>query len=235
MENGASTNDDRPTLDPPGSIAVVGAGPFGVEAALYGRYLGYNVCLIEANGVACSLEDARENAIPILPDRCISPLAKSALAAQNPDAADQRLPLTIGEWIDWVWNPLLETDLLRGRLRCPLAVVSAGFADADDSEHRPTGDGESSTGDVPPDFRLGFGDGTSDDFEAVILATGAGESGISHPFSAETDYWFELHAPDTGDAESDYWDGLKQIVRVFASLGGREDLDLYRPLRGRDE
>ena len=43
------------TLDPPGSIAVVGAGPLGIEAALYGRFLGYDVTLIEAVSVANSL------------------------------------------------------------------------------------------------------------------------------------------------------------------------------------
>ncbi|EMI22110.1 Pyridine nucleotide-disulfide oxidoreductase, NAD-binding region domain protein [Rhodopirellula maiorica SM1] len=43
-------NSEIATLDPPGSIAIVGAGPLGVEAALYGRFLGYNVSLIEARG-----------------------------------------------------------------------------------------------------------------------------------------------------------------------------------------
>ena len=37
------------TLEPPGRLAVVGAGALGVEAALYGRFLGYDVTLIAAH------------------------------------------------------------------------------------------------------------------------------------------------------------------------------------------
>ena len=49
--------NDATTLDPPGSIAVVGAGALGIEAALYGRFLGYDVTLIEAAAVGHSMTD----------------------------------------------------------------------------------------------------------------------------------------------------------------------------------
>jgi len=52
-----SEQDDSLTLDPPGAIAVVGAGPLGIEAALYGRYLGYDVKLYEAKSVGSSMRD----------------------------------------------------------------------------------------------------------------------------------------------------------------------------------
>jgi len=40
-------------LDPPARIAVLGAGPIGLEAALYGRFLGYDVDVYERGaGVA---------------------------------------------------------------------------------------------------------------------------------------------------------------------------------------
>ncbi len=35
-------------VDTPAVIAIIGAGPIGLEAALYGRYLGYDVRLFDA-------------------------------------------------------------------------------------------------------------------------------------------------------------------------------------------
>ncbi len=39
-------------IDTPATIAVLGAGPIGLEAALYGRYLGYEVHIYERGQVA---------------------------------------------------------------------------------------------------------------------------------------------------------------------------------------
>ena len=75
------------TLDPPGSIAVIGAGPLGIEAALYGRFLGYDVTLIEAVSVANSLRQQAQLPLPLPPDRSLSPLAVGALQAQFPELA----------------------------------------------------------------------------------------------------------------------------------------------------
>ncbi|MCA9135651.1 MAG: hypothetical protein KDB00_02800 [Planctomycetales bacterium] len=222
------------TLDPPGTIAVVGAGPLGIEAALYGRYLGYNVTLFEAVAVAGSMADDRDAAIPMMPDRCASPLAFGALAAQQSDDHPKALPVTIGQWIDQIWLPLVESDLLRGRLRCPDRVTELNYA-PDDVETQETDDEDGPDDDVPPDFQLTLSGGETDRFESVILATGAlsgdfaGE--IRQPFSGPVDYLFQIGQKCTGDAETDFWTGLKEIVGVYASLGGREDLDLYNPLR----
>ena len=102
MATSPEVTHDAATLDPPRSIAVVGAGPLGIEAALYGRFLGYDVTLFEAFGVAHSISDRRDEAIEVMPDRCLSPLAKSALQAQAGDAEPKALPVTIGQWIDQV-------------------------------------------------------------------------------------------------------------------------------------
>ena len=250
MDEQPQTFEDAATLDPPGTIAVIGAGPLGIEAALYGRYLGYDVTLFEADDVVGSLTRSRDEAIPMLPDRCASPLAVAALTAQAEDAAPRRSPLTIGEWIDQVWRPLVETDLLRGRVRCPARVVSIGMVEesAEDSVDAADGsntDGNNTQGsndghgeaDIPPDFRLTLSEGQSEDFEAVILATGDGTaesaaSPVETTFPTPADYLFEIDTPagsDDGNAEQVFWGGLKQIVAIYASLGGRADLDLYRP------
>jgi hypothetical protein len=227
--------DGNATLDPPGSIAVVGAGPLGVEAALYGRYLGYDVTLLEAVEVASSIVDRRDQAIPMMPGRCVSPLARSALGAQAGLSLPEASPMLIGQWIDQVWRPLTETDLLRGRLRCPVAVTEMDLVPTEDEDESLVDrgpQGEEISEDVPPDFRLRFDDGQTADFEAVILATGGRSRAIKKLFAPPVDYLFELGEHRTENAEVDFWVGLKEIVAVYASLGGRADLDLYKPLRG---
>ena len=102
--------DDPATLDPPGKIAVVGAGPLGIEAALYGRFLGYDVTLIESETVGHSLTPQRDQPLPMLPNRCVSSLAISALQAQSPDAPPITLPTTVAQWIDELLVPLTTID-----------------------------------------------------------------------------------------------------------------------------
>ncbi|WP_182868463.1 hypothetical protein [Stieleria mannarensis] len=220
--------EDTATLEPPGSIAVIGAGPLGIEAALYGRFLGYNVTLFEAVEVAHSMADGRDQPIPMMPDRCLSPLAKGALEAQAGDDEPKSLPLSIGEWIDRVWLPLTQTDLLRDRLRCPARVSAMELV----SPQTDGGEDSDEENDVPPDFRLRLAEGETADFEAVILATAAGGREIQRSFDEPVDYLFAVGRQPSGDAEQDFASGLKQIVAVYASLGGRADLDLYRPPRG---
>lgn len=241
----APHGNDAATLDPPGTIAVIGAGPLGIEAALYGRYLGYNVTLFEAMAPAASLRNAGEADIPVMPGRCASPLAHSAIDAQAAALTDsdeasgspktqslKTLPTTVTEWIDHVWEPLLKTDLLRGRLRCPVKVERIEYADAEPDSEGEGSDGES----IPPDFRLRFQDPetqqrSTDEFEAVIIAVGPGKSRL-HAFDDSAEYLFQIGQMTTGDAEQDLWSGLKQIVAIYAELAGRADLDLYRPIRG---
>ena len=42
-------------VDTPATIAVLGAGPIGLEAALYGRFLGYAVNVYERGRVGDNL------------------------------------------------------------------------------------------------------------------------------------------------------------------------------------
>ena len=236
MTNAPEFSDDA-TLDPPGSIAVIGAGPLGIEAALYGRFLGYDVTLIEAEAIGHSLACSRGEALPMLPDRCVSPLALSAIEAQRPEDPPITLPTTISEWIDQVLIPITETDLLRGRIRCPFRVdmiEHVPIAD-DTSADEPDGDQDSVADNLPPDFRLSLAgvDGQTDelDAEAVIVATGSSGS-VPCGFSTPCDYFFRIGESDTGNTEERLRIGLQQIVRIYAGLGGRDSLDLYRPRRG---
>lgn len=234
---------DPATLDPPGSIAVVGAGPIGIEAALYGRYLGYDVTIFEAELVGSSLRDQRDSPLPMLPDRCLSPLALSALQAQvqssgsftadSNSATKRSLPMTIGEWIDDALVPLTDTDLLRGRLRLPARVTEVVTIPVEPDEV----DEDSSL--IPPDFRLTWvdadGQATNHDVESVIVATGAtGDSSwaIEFGFPLPAPYFFPIAQDRSAEPEQQLREGWREIVRIYAGLMGRSGLDLYRPKRG---
>ena len=220
---------DDLTLDPPGSIAVIGAGPIGLEAALYGRFLGYNVTIYEAEQIAASYRDRGSESLHIAPDRSVSPLVLSALSAQFPELQHSTLPTTIDAWISTLLEPLTETDLLRGRLECPARVNAISTVDV-------SGDTEASEGSdlddddelVPPDFilsieQLGSADPNENRYEAVIVACGELEA-IELGFEIPADYFFRIDGEDTEKC-------LQQIVSIYAGLAGREQLDLYRPKR----
>lgn len=225
-----STFDESQTLEPPGSIAVVGAGPLGVEAALYGRFLGYDVTVLERASVGSAMLDRADEPIPMIPDRSISSLAVGALDAQYPEQTPRKFPETIGEWVERFLVPLTETDLLRGRVRsgAPVTRIDTIPREADEDDASESGEP------VPPDFRLTLArhdDGTETaDFEAVMLAIGSNDL-PELGFELPTPYFFRIGGRTEGDAEEVLNRGRREIVSAFAKLAGRAGLDLYRPPR----
>ena len=223
-------DDDLPTLDPPGTIAVIGAGPLGIEAALYGRFLGYNVTVLEAQEVGHALRGQGDSALPILPNRCLSPLAVGALSAQEQDSVGLTLPLTVAKWIDDVLVALTDTDLLRGRLMlgkrvtkiATVPIVLEAGEQADDVES------------IPPDFRLEFSETIDQteslDVESVIVAIGNSPP-IELGFELPSPYFFRIGRSGSDDWEESLLAGYHEIVDVYSQLAGRDDLDLYRPRR----
>ncbi|MFK8113031.1 MAG: hypothetical protein AB8B91_12565 [Rubripirellula sp.] len=221
--------DDAMTLDPPGSIAVIGANVLGIEAALYGRYLGYDVTLIEAVGIEHKRLGQTDQPLPVLPARSLSPLARMALRAQQDStSSDETLPTTVNDWIHEALIPLCETDLLRGRLRMPARVSEITFVAIE-----PDNDEEVIEG-IPPDFRLSLQQGEQTetlDVEAVILL-GQSNAEIQFGFEVPAAYLFQIGQYEPADdAEIQFLGGLQEVVKVFALLAGRDDLDLYRPRR----
>jgi hypothetical protein len=101
-------------IDTPATIAVIGAGPIGLEAALYGRFLGYFVQVFDAGKVAH--EFLQWHQTPLLPPfhELSTSLGRAAIEAQGeaeplppPDAR-----LTSRELVDRYLVPLAKTDLL---------------------------------------------------------------------------------------------------------------------------
>lgn len=109
-------------------VVVIGAGPIGLEAALYARYLGYEVAVIEKGMVADSL--LRWGHVRMFSPFSMnsSPLGLAALRAQDEDA---ELPapdaiLTGREYAEAYLLPLSRSDLLRGCVMQQVKVVSVG-------------------------------------------------------------------------------------------------------------
>ena len=229
------TNDIDSPLETPGSIAVIGGGIVGVEAALYGRYLGYRVSLFEAGRIGASSIDAGDEPLPMLPDRSFSPLAASAIAAQSLDRP-AALPVTRAGWAEQILLPLTRVDLLRGNVHAETPVASIGLVpvDIEDGES-PENDTENDAEEVPPDFELRFGgDRPAESFEAVLVAIDDAKtlSAIGLEFETPAAYFFPVQRGETGNAEADFALALQRIVAVYSNLADRGDLDLYAPRRG---
>lgn len=169
------------TLDPPGRIGIVGSGPLALEAALYGRFLGYEVTVIDAGQTCDYLRTIEETPISLLPSRALSVLASSAIHAQDPDSLDsfsKMQIITVRDWLNAGPRKLIETDLLQDRILnghriSKIEFVQANLFDEEVAtskrESRGAADNEKWSekitieddnddfeidGDVPPDFRI---------------------------------------------------------------------------------
>lgn len=141
-------------LPPPGKIIVIGAGPIGLEAALYARYLGYNVEIFERGRVAETVLAAGDApmATPFVLNA--SPLALAALAAQDesfrPPLADE--VLTAREWVERYLLPLAHSDLIVDGLHEQITVTSIERLPAAEAPAAaPTEVSAALEVDVPPD------------------------------------------------------------------------------------
>ncbi|TWT73094.1 hypothetical protein [Allorhodopirellula solitaria] len=261
------SDSDLPTLDPPGSIVVLGTTPVGVEAALYGRFLGYNVTLIaavdawtserpDAGRIGPTFQDdwfARhwlgeqsiasrwDDAMPMMPDQCLSPLATEAIAAQRDEEASA-LPISMRQWIQDGLQAILETDLLRGRCFADTFVESMALADVSvdeegASEADSNGGADESDDEIPPDFVLtlrgepiGKDGNGSLQCECIIVADVPLDS-TEREFDLPADYFFEIASADHSRADDEIRAGWRRITEIYAQLAGRAELDLYRPRR----
>jgi thioredoxin reductase len=102
------------SVELPARIAILGAGPIGLETALYARYLGYDVDVYERGRVAEHLLRWGHARLFTPFGATASTLGKAALAAQD---AGWRSPakdalLTAGELVEQYYQPLARSDLL---------------------------------------------------------------------------------------------------------------------------
>lgn len=240
------------TLDPPGRIAILGGGPVGIEAALYGRYLGYSVTLFEAGPLVSRLL-AEPDRTP--PANCTSPLGLAAVAAQRGlgGTSIELEPKTYAEWAREYFERIADSDLLAGRVRRSTTVERLEWVpeeesqDSDEEDLEPE-DWEASAedeGPLPPDFLVHFVDAAGvpgvERVEAVIDARGREASWIgpgeelrdeAREESPETPPAYLYRLGTRAAADTDYRGGLVQIRQLFATLWGRPGLDVYANLGG---
>src|SRR5688572_28845188 len=114
-------------IDTPAKLAILGAGPIGLEAALYARFLGYDVVVYD-RGVAESVRQWGHV-------RMFTPFGMNrttlGLAAIQAHDESYRPPpddalLTGHEWIERYLLPLSQTDLLSDHLRLGTSVSGVG-------------------------------------------------------------------------------------------------------------
>ena len=220
MNSNESTDHSNNTLDPPGSIVVIGDGPLGIEAALYGRFLGYQVTLVQEQSLDHFMLDHRQQDLPLLPDRCMSSLALSALDAQNHELGPQSLPMTVADWIEKGLCALCGSDLLINRVRTDESVHRIELTPAEIEGDE----------DVPDDFRVSL-DAEPIDCEALILVSDRNEV-LQAMLPEGTEYCFKVAPFEFEKMEASLLQGYHRIVEIFAGLIDRADLDLYRPKRG---
>lgn len=171
-------------IDTPAKLAIIGAGPIGLEAALYARFLGYEVEVLE-RGEFC--ENLRRSAAEPLAgpfgEHC-STLALAALSAQDsswkPPAIDAIL--TCGEWIERYLRPLAESDLVTDSIREQTAVVGLRRGDSASQSNQ---FGEDDAEITSPPFLLVIRDssGSESTIEAdgVIDCSGIVEASTTEP------------------------------------------------------
>lgn len=156
-------------VDTPATIAVIGAGPIGLEAALYARFLGYDVQVYERGRVAEQLlrwGDARFET----PWKLIaSPLGLGALRTQDPNwqsPADDDL-LTAAELAAVYYQPLADSDLLVDRIHTETEVVGV--------ERPPLAEGEIIEEDDVLGFKLKLRDASGErEVEADVVIDASG-------------------------------------------------------------
>ena len=201
-------------------IAILGAGPVGLEATLYARYLGYKVQLFERGPTAAASVLAWQHVRLFTPfEKNASPLGIAALQAQDPSwqcpAADETL--TAAELFHRYWKPLAESDLVAGVLECGTEVLGVGR----EGWLKREGVGDPQRGESSFRLLLRNPDGTERSVTAdvVIDCTGTygnhqwmGQGGIPAPGEQRAAEQIEYGLPDVlGDAKQRY-DGKQTLV-----------------------
>ena len=113
-------------VETPARIAILGAGPVGLEAALYARYLGYDVDVYERGRVAEHLCRWGHLQLYTPFGATTSPLGLRAIAAQESawksPAADTLL--TGSQLAEMYYQPLAQSDLLADSLHLNTEVLA---------------------------------------------------------------------------------------------------------------
>ena len=103
-----------PEMESPATIAILGAGPLGIEAALYARFLGYHVSIFETRRVAHRMLDWNLRPLEEPAGKITTSLGLSALQAQDPTYIPPEPSRIFNgkQYAEEYLLPLAKTDLL---------------------------------------------------------------------------------------------------------------------------
>ena len=205
-------------IDTPARLAVLGAGPIGLEAALYARFLGYDVVVYERGEVAEAVRQAGDARLTTPFKDNHTTLGLAAIEAQDDSyqaPADDTF-LTCQQWRERYLLPLAATDLLVDHLRLQTTVTDIRYNRPDPPEEEffvhafPPGGGES--------VEL---------FDGILDCTGLTPNpdwfmNAPPPFRVH-----QLGSKKAGSSDFLLTAGYEQIRDVFKIIGDREGLDLY--------
>ncbi|MBX3423569.1 MAG: hypothetical protein KF752_18590 [Pirellulaceae bacterium] len=113
-------------IDTPATIAVIGGGPCGIEAALYARFLGYSVDVYDADKIGNSLAYWGNRRLPGCWRNWVTSLGLAALEAHEHPLPDLQAVPTCHEYVQQYLLPLARTDLLYSSInnRTPVLSIS---------------------------------------------------------------------------------------------------------------
>ena len=207
------------SIDPPATIAVLGAGPIGLETTLYARYLGYDVVTFERGQPAENVRRWGHVQLfsPFRMNR--STLGLAALTAQDEtyNPPDDDALLTGDAWADHYLVPLAESDLVVDSLRLNSRVIAVGRADYG-KQALP---GDARRTDSP--FMILYADGTGQELveqvDVVIDTSGTygnpnhlGQGGIPARGESAAQNCIEFGLPDVQGKHRAHYEGRRILV-----------------------
>ena len=112
-------------IEPPATIAVIGGGPAGIEAAIYARFLGYDCLLFDAARPARFVKRWHQRPMGASAAALTTPLGWAAIRTQEPDSARPELTQAwTGEQFERDYlTPLAKTDLVHDCVQFNSPVV----------------------------------------------------------------------------------------------------------------
>lgn len=210
-------------IDTPAKLAILGAGPIGLEAALYARFLGYDVIVLEQGRVCEHIHQwGHAKLLTSFADNC-SPLGLAAIEAQDenyqPPASDA--VLTGRQWFEQYLQRLAETDLLSEHIFTNTRVLGVGkeqVRKVDLESDLPPGD---ERGDWPfrilvrdeaGNERIEMADGVLDCTGVYSQANHAGHGGL--PAVGELGLRSEIiyHLPDVLEADRALFEDQRTLL-----------------------
>ncbi len=117
-----------PEVESPASIAVIGAGSVGIEAALYARFLGYNVDIYDTGRPARAATRWHHRSIEATVAECTTSLGHAALSAQEESyrRPNSTTIFTGKQYADEYLTPVAKTDLLHDFVHINSSVIEVG-------------------------------------------------------------------------------------------------------------